>query len=687
MSLLGLAGGLFAAGSWAVASHLFSRLFAVPKAPTASAAVLFKNIFAGVIFFLIAWAISDGSVPSGAFWQMVISGALGFAIGDALFFAALPLVGVQTTAVASLANVPLTVIGAHWLFGEQLDPLSLWGGGLVLAGVLLVLRSGGGGGSTDPRLRRRGVWLALANALAISIAILSGHGGMQESGVFSGAAVRLLGGVAGAFGVALLFGIISGRVAGELQTLTRPLHQRRGLRPLLIASFIGSVLGLIPYHLALRELSAGVAALVFSTSPLFALPFARLGVAEARRTTPSMILGTLLGFAGVGVVLLAQSSLAQEGTAGGDTPVKGIEVHAQAEGPAGFYPRLGDEGRVLATRPLGDGEHALIGSQLLLQESKLSFTEAEILVQGSDWFVNWADTPAISPDGGLITWLQKAGKGTYDYHVQFAFRGEDGSFTEQGPIHDHTGPGEHGFASLTGLDGGRALAVWLDGRLMNEKGPMTLMSRVIAADGSRGPESVLDGQTCECCPTSLISLADGGALAAWRDRSDEGMRDILVARWMPKDGWGEPFMVHADNWKYPACPVNGPTMAVHGSQVALVWYTQDSTEKSFIRVALSDDSGKTFGSVRQLDRGHAMGQVSACFDAQGRLLVSWLEKTKTAGAWVVRSVGETLGEVKTVAEVLGRRSDGRARLTALGRGWALVWTDAEGGHLAAAAIH
>ncbi|MDE0905133.1 MAG: DMT family transporter [Planctomycetota bacterium] len=690
LSFWGLFAGIFSAGSWAVASHLFSRIFAAPDPPSASAAVLFKNVLATVLFFIIGAAIGDGGVPSGAVTQMLISGLLGFAIGDAMYFAALPMCGVQTTAVVSLANVPLTVIGAHWLFGDVMDSGSLVGGGLVLAGVLLVLRSGGGGGSLDPKIRRRGAMIAAVNALAITAAILSGHEGMQGAGVFTGAGMRLTGGVIGAFMLATVLGVISRGspvtgVGREFAELAKPFRRRAGLRALLIASITGSVLGLVPYHLALRELPAGVAALVFSTTPLFTLPFARLGVAGARRTTPSLIIGTLLGFAGVGVVLYAQSC----GTAEEPAPTVesgAVQVQSAVEGPAGRFPRVADAGRVLATRSLGDGEHALIATRLQLEGDQLSFEEEQSLVEGSDWFVNWADSPAISSAGELVTWLKKAEAGTYDYHVQYALRQEDGEFAEQGPVHEDTGPGEHGFASLATLDQGGVLAVWLDGRLMGDKGPMTLMSRVLYGDGRRGPESVLDGKTCECCPTSLIVLDDGSALVAWRDRSDEGLRDIQLARWSEADGWSEPFSVHKDNWEYPACPVNGPALAVDGEEVALAWYTEDAEGVSRIQVCLSEDGGQSFGPARQIDRGAAKGQISACFDQQGRLLVSWLESTETGGAWVVRTIGSELGSIQTVATVTGKRSDGCARLLALPKGWGLVWTDVEQGRIMGASI-
>jgi drug/metabolite transporter (DMT)-like permease len=678
--LPGLAAGLFAAGSWAVASQLFARLFARADAPSAAAANLFKNLLAGLLFLGLAWAFADGGLGDEDPWQLAFSGLLGFAVGDALYFAALPRCGVQTAAVIALANVPLSVAGASLFMGERVGLGTLGGGVLVLAGVLLVLL--GAPAQTDgqdPAVRRRGVLLALGNVLAITTAILTGSDGMGEAGVYSAAATRLLGGVAGAFAVAVLLGLPRGRASQELNELTRPLRTTRGLLPLLIASVTGSVLGLIPYHFALQELPAGIAALVFSTTPLFTLPLGRLG-ANSSRPTPRQVLGTVLGFAGVAVVLACADGSGHEASKSKGT----LTVVSRAEGPEGAWPRIAEGPTVLATRG-GGGLFALDLHTLAVDGDALAFSARETAVEGEDWFVNWADTPALASDGSSVTWLQKVAADTYDYHVVWARRGAEGAFEEQGSLHDDEGAGEHGFCSWLSLGDGRQLALWLDGRATREGGPMQVRSRIIQADGTPEPETLVDPRACDCCPTTLALLGDGSVLAAWRDRGEDEVRDIALARWTEAEGWTAPFFVHEDGWRIPGCPVNGPVLAARGSRVALAWYTQGSDEAPRIWCVQSEDGGETFGEPVRVDGGAALGQLDLAWSEGGSLLASWHEGAPGAASWQARVLHPQVGQALQVAPTTGGRGDGRARLLGLEDSWLLVWSTAESPRTLAAA--
>ena len=58
------------------------------------------------------------------------------------------------------------------------------------------------------------------------------------------------------------------------------------------------------------------------------------------------------------------------------------------------------------------------------------------IARGSDWFVNWADTPhiAVTPDGALWAhWLQKSAASTYAYDVVLV-RSADGGATWSKPL-------------------------------------------------------------------------------------------------------------------------------------------------------------------------------------------------------------------------------------------------------------
>jgi len=101
---------------------------------------------------------------------------------------------------------------------------------------------------------------------------------------------------------------------------------------------------------------------------------------------------------------------------------------------------------------------------------------------------------------------------------------------------------------------------------------MTLRTAQITASGIIEGETLLDPRVCDCCPTATVLCPDGSVLVAYRDRSEEEVRDIAVTRY--KGGaWSTPRVVHRDEWKIAGCPVNGPALAVSDSLVALAWFT------------------------------------------------------------------------------------------------------------------
>ena len=70
----------------------------------------------------------------------------------------------------------------------------------------------------------------------------------------------------------------------------------------------------------------------------------------------------------------------------------------------------------------------------------------------------------------------------------------------------------------------------------------------------------------------MAATRDGEILAAYRDRTEDEIRDIAVAR-LTKDGWQPPVRVHDDGWELAGCPVNGPAISTHEDRVAVAWFT------------------------------------------------------------------------------------------------------------------
>jgi hypothetical protein len=103
--------------------------------------------------------------------------------------------------------------------------------------------------------------------------------------------------------------------------------------------------------------------------------------------------------------------------------------------------------------------------------------------------------------------------------------------------------------------------------------------------------SVLDEDTCTCCPTMLVPTASG-LLAAYRDRTAENIRDISLVRNV-SGRWSRPHIVEADNRHFAGCPVNGPHLDVEGERSALIWFSAPQDQPA-LKLAFSDGAGSEF---------------------------------------------------------------------------------------------
>lgn len=310
-------------------------------------------------------------------------------------------------------------------------------------------------------------------------------------------------------------------------------------------------------------------------------------------------------------------------------------------------------------------------------EGSAPSARARDLAAGEGWFLNWADIPAVEQlaDGTTLSvWLAKDPEHEHSYGTRFALAPALAGAAPR-PLEEHRGPGEHGFVSLAPLDGGRFVAIWLDGRGMDEegRGEMQLLARTIARDGTLGPEVVVDPRTCSCCPTALARMADGTLLAAWRDRTQDEVRDISLARF---DGtsWTAPEPLHADGWRIEGCPVNGPRISAGRERVAVVWYTGADGS---LRAAFGGPDGRGFGAPLRVDEGAAEGRGDCAFLADGSLLVGWMEHEEGEVSWRVRRVRPdgALGPALVVTPISSGRSSGFLRALADGEGALLAWTE------------
>ena len=357
--------------------------------------------------------------------------------------------------------------------------------------------------------------------------------------------------------------------------------------------------------------------------------------------------------------------------------------------PGGGEPNLfaTSDGRVLFSwhEPTEDGGSAL---RMAVRTTE-GWSEPKTIAENRNFFVNWADFPSLIEltDGSLLAhWLEKTAKSTYAYQVMLS-SSTDGGVTWSEPVRPHRdmSPTEHGFVSMVPLPDGGAALLWLDGRAMAGGGDMSVRFTTMAAGQTFGEELLLDDRTCECCQTSMVRTDDGNLVAAYRDRSDQEIRDIAVARLV--DGkWSQPYHVGDDNWYFTACPVNGPSLSTAGSTVVIAWFSAPDGE-SRAAVAFSRDGAVTFGDPVRIDDGNPLGRVDIELLADGAALVIWLEKVGGAAEIRARRVEASgvAGRSWTVTRTSQARRSGFPRMARVGDEMVFAWTDVEGGVRVAAA--
>ena len=265
------------------------------------------------------------------------------------------------------------------------------------------------------------------------------------------------------------------------------------------------------------------------------------------------------------------------------------------------------------------------------------------IAEGPDWFVNWADFPALAVhDNGAMAahFLRKSGGNPYAYDIKMTTSADGGaSWNSPFLLHRDGKQREHGFVSILPWQDHTFFATWLDGRNTgggHGGGAMTLRAAFFDVDGHLSGETALDNRICDCCQTTAVQVDDGTIIVAYRDRSDKEIRDIYSVRY--EDGaWSTPKAVHADQWEIAGCPVNGPAMDARDGTVAIAWFTA-SNDIPRVLAAFSRDQGRTFSTPVQIDSGRPLGRVDVTALPDATALVSWLEQTEEGAEIRIRRI-------------------------------------------------
>jgi drug/metabolite transporter (DMT)-like permease len=227
------------------------------------------------------------AVPFATTGLLLLSGILGIAVSDTLFFYALNRLGASLTAIVDCFYSPFVIALSFVLLGERLTPVQLAGAALVVSAVLTLSKEGKLE-KIDRKDLAMGILFGVLAMFFVAFGIVMVKPVLGSVSVFWSTFVRLAG---GSLALAVLVPFLRNRRA-----VLAPLFEPRNWKALVPAAFFGSYLSLILWMGGMKYAQASVAAVLNQLNTIFIVIIAAIFLKE--RLTGWKILAVVLAFVG-----------------------------------------------------------------------------------------------------------------------------------------------------------------------------------------------------------------------------------------------------------------------------------------------------------------------------------------------------------------------------------------------------
>ena len=293
--MMGAVYALAAAVSWAGGVTILKRL--TNRIDTLSLNTL-RLCVASLLLLAVILLSGRGTelvnTPLKPLVYLIISGAIGLAIGDTIFIKSLSYLNAsQAFPIALCSNPVFTMLLAVLLLGESFTWVTGLGTFLVLLGIYL-LTSTRMTNSAPRRIRGKGIVLALSAGATWAVAAVTLKLGVMDMDPLVAVAIKLSSAT-----IVLLPFALSQRKRGALQLRK---YGSRNLALVLTSALIDFGMGMVFFIIAIQLIGAGRAVVLAATSPLFLLPFSVFVLKE--RLTRLTLIGIFTGIAGICLVAI-----------------------------------------------------------------------------------------------------------------------------------------------------------------------------------------------------------------------------------------------------------------------------------------------------------------------------------------------------------------------------------------------
>jgi len=277
---------VIAAVLWAFALVLFRRS---GERVHPIALNLFKDVLALILYVPTVYLAGETlfyHAPAGDYWLLILSGAIGLAIGDSLLFWSLNMLGAGAYALVSAMYSPIIILLSFTFLGERMTLLQILGVAMIVLSVFEATRRGDD--ETSRKHRLVGALLGVLGVLTMGIAIVMIKPLLDTAPIFWAVEIRLFGGVVALF-VILAF-------HPRRKEIVSSIFVRSHAMVTVTSSIVGGYLAMAAWLAGIKLTQASIAAALNQTYTVFTLIFAALILRE--RITLLRVVAILTALAG-----------------------------------------------------------------------------------------------------------------------------------------------------------------------------------------------------------------------------------------------------------------------------------------------------------------------------------------------------------------------------------------------------
>lgn len=294
--------GLLTAVFWTVTSMAFESAGKKVGSLSVNLIRLVMAFFFIGIYSYIARGFFFPTDANAYQWKwLILSGIIGFTIGDLLLFQAFVEVGARIAMLMMALTPPFTAFISWLIIGEVLTPMNWFGMFVTLAGIIIVIlkrEKTEENGEVRKRIKTsypiQGILLALGGALGQATGLVLSKKGMGNYDAFSASQIRVL---AGGIGFVILFFFMR-----RWPKVWMALKNQSAMKRITLGAVFGPFLGVSFSLLAVQHTKAGIAATLMAIVPVLIIPPAILLFKE--KVNWKEIIGAIITVAGVGLFFL-----------------------------------------------------------------------------------------------------------------------------------------------------------------------------------------------------------------------------------------------------------------------------------------------------------------------------------------------------------------------------------------------